>query len=107
MVKRDDYETGWLCTGEIRVLQIVSRVQTTAGEDSVLDAGGQEVPETHPQIEVIELLQQAVFCVIGEVLQMIPVDPSTARLACSMSAQPISGSSVGPYSRSSANPTAA
>ena len=61
-------------TGEVRVLQIVSRFQTAAGEDGILDAGGQEVPETHPQIEVIELLQQAVFCVIGEVLQMIPVD---------------------------------
>ena len=61
-------------TGEVHVLQIVSRVQAAAGEDSVLDAGGQKVSETHPQIEVVELLQQTVFCVIGEVLQMIPVD---------------------------------
>lgn len=61
-------------TGEVHVLQIVSRVQTAAGENGILDAGGQEVSESHLQIEVIELLQQAILYVIGEVLQMIPVD---------------------------------
>ena len=61
-------------TGEVGVLQIIGGVQAAAGEDGVLDTGGQEVSEAHLQIEVIQFLQQTVFCVIGKVLQMIPVD---------------------------------
>ena len=60
--------------GEILVLQVVHRVQTAAGEDGVLDAGGQEVPETHFQIEIVQTLQQTALCIVGEVLQMLPVD---------------------------------
>ena len=61
-------------TGKVLVLQIISGVQAAAGEDGVLDAGGQEVLKTHFQIEVVQFLQQTIFCVIGEVMQMVPVD---------------------------------
>ena len=61
-------------TGKVLILQIVGRVQAAAGEDSVLDAGGQEVLESHFQIEVVQFLQQTVFRIIGEVTQMVPVD---------------------------------
>ena len=61
-------------TGEIRVLQIVSGIKAAAGEDGVLDAGGQEVSETHPQIEVVKFLQQTVPCVIAQIFQMISID---------------------------------
>ena len=60
--------------GKVLVLQIVHGVQTAAGEDGVLDAGGQEISETHFQIEIIQILQQTALRVVGEVLQMLPVD---------------------------------
>ena len=61
-------------TGEVHVLQIVSRIQATAGEDGVLDAGGQEVSETHLQIEVVKFFQQTVPCVIAQIFQIVPID---------------------------------
>ena len=61
-------------TGKVLILQIVSRVKAAAGEDGVLDAGGQEVSESHFPIEVIQFLQHTVLRIIGEVLQMVPVN---------------------------------
>ena len=61
-------------TGEVHVLQIVSGIQAAAGEDGVLDAGGQKVSETHLQIEVVKFLQQTVPCVIAQIFQIVPID---------------------------------
>lgn len=60
-------------TGKILVLQIVGRVQATAGEEGKLDAGGEQVAEAHLQIQLVQLLQEAVLRVIGEVCEMVPV----------------------------------
>ena len=60
--------------GKVLVLQIVHGVQAAAGEDGVLDAGGQEIPESHFQIEIVQTLQQTALRIIGEVLQMLPVN---------------------------------
>ncbi len=39
-----------------------------------MDAGGQEIAETHLQIEVVQIFQEAVPRIIGEVGQMVAVD---------------------------------
>ncbi len=59
---------------QILVLQVVGRVQAAAGQDGVLDAGGQKVFIAHFQIEIVQFLQKTVFRIIGEVGQIIPVD---------------------------------
>ncbi len=59
---------------QILVLQIVGGVQAAAGQNGVLDAGGQKVPIAHFQIEVIQSLQKTAFRIIGEVGQIVPVD---------------------------------
>jgi len=61
-------------TGKILVLQVVAGVQTAAGQKGVLDAGGQYIPETHLQVEAVQLLQQTVPHVVGQVGELVPVD---------------------------------
>ena len=61
-------------TGKVLIFQIVSRVKATAGKDGVLDAGGQEVSESHFPIEVVQFLQHTVLRIIGKVLQMVAVN---------------------------------
>lgn len=61
-------------TRKVLVLQIVAGVQAAAGQDGVLDAGRQEVPIAHFQIEVVQFLQQTALRVVPQVLQVIPVD---------------------------------
>jgi len=39
-----------------------------------LDAGGHEIAKTHPQVEIVQALQKAALCIIGEVGQMVAVD---------------------------------
>ena len=59
---------------KIFVIQIVQRVQAAAGQEGVLDAGGQKAAETHLQIQFIQFLQQTVLGVIGKVAQTVTVD---------------------------------
>ena len=59
--------------GKVLVIQIIGGVQAAASEDSVLNAGGQEVPKAHFQIEVVQFFQQTAPCIIGEVGQMVAV----------------------------------
>ena len=59
--------------GKVLVLQIVGGVQAAAGEDGVLNTGGQEVPKAHFQIEIVQFFQQTALGIIGEIGQMIPV----------------------------------
>ena len=61
-------------TRKIFGVQIVQRVQTAAGQEGVLDAGGQKVFIAHFQIEVVQFLQKAVPHVIAQVLQVVPVN---------------------------------
>jgi hypothetical protein len=58
---------------KVLILQILAGVQAAAGQDGVLDAGGQEVFIAHLQIEIVQFLQKAVPCVIAQVLQVVPV----------------------------------
>lgn len=60
-------------TGKVLVLQVVGRVQAAAGEEGKLDAGGKQDAETHFQIQLVQFLQKAAFCVIGKVCQTVPV----------------------------------
>ena len=59
---------------KVLVLQIVAGVQAAAGQDGILDAGGQEVFIAHFQVEIVQFLQQTALRVIAQVLQVIPVD---------------------------------
>ena len=59
---------------QITVLHELGGVQAAAGEDGVLDAGGEHVPKADLQIEVVQLLQQTVLHVIGQIGQAVPVD---------------------------------
>lgn len=59
---------------QIAVLHELGRVQAAAGEDGVLDAGGEHVPKADLQIEIVQLLQQTVLHVIGQIGQAVPVD---------------------------------
>lgn len=59
---------------QIAVLHELGGVQTAAGEDGVLDAGGEHITEAHLQIEVVQLLQQTVLHVIGQIGEAVPVD---------------------------------
>ncbi|WP_202621041.1 hypothetical protein [Pseudoflavonifractor sp. 524-17] len=61
--------------GEVPVLQILAGVQAAAGEDGILDAGGERPPEADLQIEFIQLLQQTAPHVIAQVRQIVPVNP--------------------------------
>ena len=59
---------------QIAVLHELAGVQAAAGEDGVLDAGGEHVPEAHLQIEVVQLLQQTVLHIVGQIGEAVPVD---------------------------------
>jgi hypothetical protein len=59
---------------KIFVVQIVQRVQAAAGQEGVLNAGGQKAAEAHLQIQIIQFLQQTVLGVIGKVAQTVTVD---------------------------------
>ncbi|MCI9069016.1 MAG: hypothetical protein HFI65_10265 [Lachnospiraceae bacterium] len=59
---------------QIAVLHELGGVQAAAGEDGVLDAGGEHVPEAHLQIEVVQLLQQTVLHIVGQIGEAVPVD---------------------------------
>ena len=59
---------------QIAVLHELGGVQAAAGENGVLDAGGEHVPKADLQIEVVQLLQQTVLHVIGQIGQAVPVD---------------------------------
>jgi len=61
-------------SGKILVLQVVTGVQTAAGQKGILDAGSQHIPETYLQVEAVQLLQQTVPHVVGQVGELIPVD---------------------------------
>ena len=63
-------------TRKVLVLQILAGVQAAAGQDRILDAGGQEVFIAHFQIEVVQFLQKTAPCVIAQVLQIVPVGPA-------------------------------
>ena len=58
---------------KILVLQVVSRVQAAAGQEGVLDAGGEDIPKADFQVKVVQLLQQTVRRIIAQVLQMVPI----------------------------------
>ena len=59
---------------QIAVLHVPGGIQAAAGEDGVLAAGGEHIPEPHLQVEAVQPLQQAVFHVVGQIPQAIPVD---------------------------------
>ena len=59
---------------QILILQIVRRVQAAAGQQGILDAGCQQLLITYLQIQTVQFLQQTVWHVIGQVLQMVAVD---------------------------------
>ena len=59
---------------QIAVLHELGGVQAAAGENGVLDAGGEHVPKADLQIEIVQLLQQTVLHVIGQIGQAVPVD---------------------------------
>lgn len=52
---------------KIFIVQIVGGVKAAAGEERVLDAGRQEVTETHFQIEVVQFLQKTALGIVGKV----------------------------------------
>lgn len=59
--------------GQVLILQIFRGVQAAAGEQGELDAGGEQASEAHLQIQLVQLLQEAVFRVIGKVCEVVPV----------------------------------
>lgn len=59
---------------QIAVLHELGRVQAAADENGILNAGGEHIPETHLQIEIVQLLQQTVLHIIGQIGQAVPVD---------------------------------
>lgn len=61
-------------TRKILGVQIVQRVQTAAGQEGVLDAGGHKAAKAHLQIQFVQFLQQTVPGIIGEVAQTVTVD---------------------------------
>ncbi len=61
-------------TGEVLTLQILHGVQAAAGQEGILDAGGQEIAKAYLQIEAVQFFQEAVPRIIGEVGQMVAVD---------------------------------
>ena len=52
---------------KIFIVQIVGGVKAAAGEERVLDAGRQEVAETHFQIEAVQFLQKTALGIVGKV----------------------------------------
>ena len=60
--------------GKVLILQIVSRVQPTAGQEGVLDAGRQKVPKMYFQIQVVQFFQKTVRYVVSQIMQTVPVN---------------------------------
>lgn len=60
-------------TGKVLVLQVVRRVQAAAGEKGKLDAGRQQVPEPHLQIQRVQLFQKAALHIIGQLRQVVTI----------------------------------
>ena len=60
--------------GKVLVLQVVSGVQAAAGQEGVLDAGGQKVLETYFQIQVVQFFQKTVRYIVGQIMQAVPVN---------------------------------
>ncbi len=58
---------------KVLVLQIAAGVQAAAGQECILDTGSQDIPKADLQVEVVQLLQQAVRRIIAQVLQMVPI----------------------------------
>ena len=63
-------------TGKVPVLQVFIRIQAAAGQDGILDAGGQKIFIAHLQIEIVQFLQKAVLRVIAQVLQVVTIGPA-------------------------------
>lgn len=87
---------------QIAVLHELSGVQATAGENGVLDAGGEYIPEADLQIKVVQLLQQAVLHVIDQIGQAIPIDlvhRPRRQLHDLLSDIPLLGGAVPPFQR--------
>lgn len=60
-------------TGKVPVLQVVRRVQAAAGEKGKLDAGRQQVPEPHLQVQRVQFFQKAALHVIGQLRQVVTI----------------------------------
>ena len=60
--------------GKVLVLQVVSGVQSAAGQEGVLDAGGQKVLETHFQIQVVQFFQKTVCYIVSQIMQAVLVN---------------------------------
>ena len=58
---------------QVLVLQIVGGVQAAAGQEGILDAGGQDVVISYLQVEIVQFLQQTAAYIIGKVGQMVVV----------------------------------
>lgn len=60
---------------QIIVLHKLGGVQTTAGEDSVLNAGGEHILICHLQIYALLFAQAAIAHIIGQLVQVAQVGP--------------------------------
>ena len=61
---------------KVLILQIVVGVQAAAGQDSVLDAGGEDIPKASFQIRVTQFLQRTALRVVAQVLQIALAGPA-------------------------------
>ena len=59
---------------QVAVLHELVGVQAAAGEDGVLNAGGEHISKADLQIEAVQPLQQTVFNIIGQIGEAVPVD---------------------------------
>ena len=59
--------------GKVPVLQVIRRIQAAAGEKGKLDAGRQQVPEPHLQVQRVQLFQKAALHVIGQFRQVVTI----------------------------------
>ena len=58
---------------KVLVLQVIAGVQAAAGQDGVLDAGGEDIPKVDLQAEIVQFLKKAAPRVMTQVLQVVPV----------------------------------
>ena len=87
---------------QIAVLHKFGRVQAAAGEDGVLNAGGEHISKADLQIEAVQLLQQTVFYIIGQIGEAVPVDlidRSCRQLHELTAGVPVPGGTVLPFQR--------
>ena len=59
---------------QVLILQVLGGVQAAAGQQSVLDAGCQYLLIAHLQIQAVQVLQQTVPHIVGQILQMVTVN---------------------------------